>query len=103
MIANEAPGNADLAAQALTALKPHAARHAGNSVVVLNLLQLALGTKNKVEARAIVELADWSQVSVQKESLSTLSLCLRSLHALNWMDLASELLAKIVPDSQRTA
>lgn len=103
MIANEAPDSPELAQQALVALKPHASRHAGNGVVILNLLQLALGTKSKDEARAIVELADWSQVSAQKDSLSSLSLCLRSLHALNWMDLASELLAKIVPDTQRTA
>lgn len=103
MVANEAPDASDLAQEALLALKPHLPRHAGNGVVVLNLLQLALTVKNKDEAQEIVALGDWTKVSTQKDSLSALSLCLKTLHSLAWMDLASVLLAKIVPDARRTA
>lgn len=103
MIANEAPSALDLATEAMAALKPHLPRHAGNGVVVLNFLQLALGVKDKDEARQIVAQSDWTKVSTQKDSLSALSVCLKTLHALDWMDLASELLAKIAPDPRRTA
>ena len=103
MVANEAPDAPDLAEDAMAALRPHLERHAGNGIVVLNLLQLALGMQNKDDARQIVAQGDWSKVSAQKDALSALSTCLKTLHRLNWMDLASELLAKLVPDSRQTA
>jgi tetratricopeptide (TPR) repeat protein len=103
MVANEAPDAPDLAKEAMSALKPHLPRHAGNGIVVLNLLLLALGYQSKDEAKEIIEQGDWAKVSSQKDSVSSLSQALRGLHALDWMDLASDLLGRIVPEPRRTA
>lgn len=103
MIANEEGQTPALAPDALAALKPHLARHAGNGVVVFQLLLLTLKVDEKVTALSIVQQADWARIATQKDLLSTLSQTLKALHAKSWMDVAAELLKRVVPDGRRIA
>lgn len=103
MVANESQDAQGISQEAMDALKPHLSRHTGNGIVVLNLLLLALGTQDKDSAKQFIAQGDWSKVSSQKDALASLSQVLRGLHALDWMDLASDLLTRIAPDARRLA
>jgi tetratricopeptide (TPR) repeat protein len=97
MVAAEPGCDAALGATAFAALEQHLERMSAEPVVIFALLRLALRRRDKQQFRAVVAGAQWPQASSREGFVKDLSEILRALHEEQWMDVAGDLLARVVP------
>ncbi len=85
------------------ALYPHLNEHGATPTVVFALLNIASRMRNKAWAKLVVSGANWPAARQSPDLLRELSVCLRQLQSLQWMDVAADLLTCIEPDKSQAS